>query len=75
MALKPYDIEPDNLPMRYAYELISKTRSSFFLTGKAGTAYEEKHKVTHGSKANIHFVESDHLCGGTRKDRIPTCKQ
>ena len=37
MALKPYDIEPDNLPMRYAYELISKTRTSFFLTGKAGT--------------------------------------
>jgi len=37
MALKPYDIDPDNLPMRYAYELISRTRTSFFLTGKAGT--------------------------------------
>ena len=56
MALRAYDIEPDNLPMRYAYELISKTRNSFFLTGKAGTTYEEKQKLTHGPEANIHFV-------------------
>lgn len=37
MMLQPYAIDPDNRPMQYAYDLISRTNTSFFLTGKAGT--------------------------------------
>jgi len=37
MSLDHYDIDKNNLPMRYAYELIANTNTSFFLTGRAGT--------------------------------------
>ena len=37
MYLRDYDIDQYNLPMRYAYELIAKTDSSLFITGRAGT--------------------------------------
>lgn len=37
MYLRHYDIDQNNLPMRYAYELIANTNTSFFLTGRAGT--------------------------------------
>ena len=37
MYLRHYDIDQNNLPMRYAFELIANTDSSLFITGRAGT--------------------------------------